>query len=104
MLHDPKCRFDYPLAPVRLHHPDIFSNPQADLLQPRLALQDSSYKYQAQDHVQRVQHQNQKPPTEQLIPCWHARAQTHRIQKKDVTCSRTSPRPGEPGREICNVK
>ncbi|CAB4308499.1 unnamed protein product [Prunus armeniaca] len=34
-------------------------------------------------------------------PCWHARAQPHRIQKKDVTCQRTSPRPGAPGREIC---
>ncbi|CAL9024991.1 unnamed protein product, partial [Prunus brigantina] len=33
--------------------------------------------------------------------CWHAHAQPHRIQKKDVTCSRTSPRPGAPGREIC---
>ncbi|CAL8988560.1 unnamed protein product, partial [Prunus brigantina] len=25
MLHDPKCRFDYPLAPIRLHHADLFS-------------------------------------------------------------------------------
>ncbi|CAL2264905.1 unnamed protein product [Prunus armeniaca] len=24
MLHDPKCRCDYPLAPIRLHHADIF--------------------------------------------------------------------------------
>ncbi|CAL9001771.1 unnamed protein product [Prunus brigantina] len=25
MLHDSKCRFDYPLAPIRLHHADLFS-------------------------------------------------------------------------------
>ncbi|CAL9013413.1 unnamed protein product [Prunus brigantina] len=25
MLHDPKCRFDYPLTPIRLHHADLFS-------------------------------------------------------------------------------
>ncbi|CAL2247483.1 unnamed protein product [Prunus armeniaca] len=25
MLHDPKCRFDYPLAPIRLHHAGLFS-------------------------------------------------------------------------------
>ncbi|CAL9025516.1 unnamed protein product [Prunus brigantina] len=30
MLHDPKCRFDYPLASIRLHHADLFSH-QADL-------------------------------------------------------------------------
>ncbi|CAL2255801.1 unnamed protein product [Prunus armeniaca] len=25
MLHDPKCRLDYLLAPIRLHHADLFS-------------------------------------------------------------------------------
>ncbi|CAL9018807.1 unnamed protein product [Prunus brigantina] len=25
MLHDPKCRLDYPLASIRLHHADLFS-------------------------------------------------------------------------------
>ncbi|CAL2271592.1 unnamed protein product [Prunus armeniaca] len=25
MLQDPKCRFDYPLAPVRLHHAGLVS-------------------------------------------------------------------------------
>ncbi|CAL2259935.1 unnamed protein product [Prunus armeniaca] len=29
MLHDPKCRFDYPLAPIRLHHA---SQPQTTML------------------------------------------------------------------------
>ncbi|CAL8993790.1 unnamed protein product [Prunus brigantina] len=32
MLHDPKCRFDCPLATVRLHHADIFSSPQAGVV------------------------------------------------------------------------
>ncbi|CAL8992958.1 unnamed protein product [Prunus brigantina] len=31
MLHDPKCRFDCPLAPVRLHHADIFFKPSGSL-------------------------------------------------------------------------
>ncbi|CAL9020955.1 unnamed protein product [Prunus brigantina] len=41
ILHDPKCRLDYLLAPIRLHQADIFRRS----FQPRMALQDSSYKY-----------------------------------------------------------
>ncbi|CAL9020634.1 unnamed protein product [Prunus brigantina] len=40
------------LALIRLHH--------ADLVKPRLSLQSSYYKNQAQDHMQRVQHQKPK--------------------------------------------
>ncbi|CAL9020661.1 unnamed protein product [Prunus brigantina] len=32
MLHDPKCRFDYPLAPIKLHHADLFSLDSPSLL------------------------------------------------------------------------
>ncbi|CAL9016661.1 unnamed protein product, partial [Prunus brigantina] len=38
MLHNPKCRCDYPLASIRLHHADIFQGHQANLFQPRLDL------------------------------------------------------------------
>ncbi|CAL8992919.1 unnamed protein product [Prunus brigantina] len=41
-----------------------------------------------------------KPPTHGR-PCWHARAQTAPHPKVGLRVKRTSPRPGEPGREIC---
>ncbi|CAL2276924.1 unnamed protein product [Prunus armeniaca] len=58
MLHDSKCRFDYPLAPVRLHHAGLVSIecPSRTPINTKLMTTFKGFK-----------HQNQKPPTEQII-------------------------------------
>ncbi|KAH0987571.1 hypothetical protein GBA52_014748 [Prunus armeniaca] len=58
MLHDPKCRFDYPLAPVRLHHAGLVSLecPSRTPINTKLRTTFNGFK-----------HQNQKPPKEQII-------------------------------------
>ncbi|CAL8162918.1 unnamed protein product [Prunus armeniaca] len=58
MLHNPKCRFDYPLAPVGLHHAGLISLecPSRTPINTKLRTTFKGFK-----------HQNQKPPTEQII-------------------------------------